>query len=92
MSRYESIVEDPATVMAHLYKLLGEEPFVHEFENLQFDEPQFDESLDMPGLHRVRPRVAATKRDTILPPDLFAQHNRSFWDMPGQNPRRLPIL
>jgi sulfotransferase len=90
--RYESFVEQPGETVRRLYELLGEEPFPHDFESLQYDEPMFDEFLGLPGLHRVRQRVEAKPRQSILPPDLFAQHNRSFWDMPGQNPRKVPLL
>ena len=93
--RYESLVDAPGEVIASLYKHLAEEPFDHNFDQVTFDATvvtSIDEALGMPGLHRIRPRVEAIKRETILPPDLFAQYNRSFWDMPGQNPRGIPIL
>jgi sulfotransferase len=93
--RYESLVGAPGKVIASLYQHLAEEPFDHNFDQVTYESPGatlFDEGLGMPSLHRIRPRVEAIKRETILPPDLFAQYNRSFWDMPGQNPRGIPIL
>jgi sulfotransferase len=90
--RYESIVEQPDEIIRRLYELLAEDHFRHDFNTLEYDEPAYDEQLGLPGLHRVRHRVEATKRLTILPPDLFAQHNRAFWDMPGQNPRGVTLL
>jgi sulfotransferase len=90
--RYESLTEHPAEVMQQLYVLLGQPPFPHDFENLQYDEPEFDEKLGMPGLHQVRRSVEPNKRTTILPPDLFSQNDRCFWDVPGQNPRGVTVL
>lgn len=90
--RYESLTERPAEVMARLYELLGEEPFAHDFEQVAYDEAEFDERLGMPGLHKVAPRVLPNHRETILPADLFSQQDRSFWDVPGQNPRRVIVL
>jgi sulfotransferase len=90
--RYESLTERPAEVIQQLYALLGQPLFPHDFENLQYDEPEFDEKLGMPGLHQVRRRVEPNNRTTILPPDLFSQNDRCFWDVPGQNPRGVTVL
>lgn len=90
--RYESLTEQPGEVMARLYDALGEERFSHDFENVQYEEPEFDKRLEMPGLHEVRPSVRANRRKTILPADLFSQNDRCFWDVPGQNPRGVTVL
>jgi sulfotransferase len=90
--RYESLANDPANTIASLYELLGESGFDHDFERLDYSEHVFDDLLGMPDLHTVRARVEFKERQTILPPSVFAQHNRSFWDMPGQNPRGVPVL
>jgi len=90
--RCESLVEDPEAVIMKVYECLGERTFSGDFDNLQYSEPDFDESVGLPGLHSVRPKVEHIPRRTILPPDLFAEHNRGFWDMPGQNPRGVCVL
>ena len=90
--RYDSLVAQPGEVIARLYELLELPPFPHDFENLEFDEPEFDARMGAPGLHKVRRRVAPKQRTTILPPDVFNQNDRSFWDVPGQNPRGVTIL
>ena len=37
-------------------------------------------ALGLAGLHKVRPKVQATPRRTVLPPDLYAQYAAlSFW-------------
>jgi sulfotransferase len=90
--RYDALTQQPAVVIGRLYELLGQTPFPHDFQNLEFDEPEFDAQLGMPGLHKVRRRVEPNLRTTILPPDLFNQNDRSFWDVPGQNPRGVTTL
>jgi sulfotransferase len=90
--RYDSLVGEPGAVMDQLYELLGLETFPHDFEHLEYEEAEFDARLGIPGLHRVGPRVEPKKRETILPPELFGQYDREFWDMPGQNPRHVKIL
>jgi sulfotransferase len=90
--RYDSLTERPAAVIARFYELLGQPPFAHDFDNLEYDEAEFDAQLGMPGLHKVRRRIEPNQRTTVLPPDLFNQNDRSFWDVPGQNPRGVTIL
>jgi sulfotransferase len=90
--RYDSLTGQPAEVIGRLYELLGQPAFAHDFENLDYDEPEFDNQFGMPGLHRVRSRVEPNRRTTILPPDIFNQNDRSFWDVPGQNPRGVTVL
>jgi sulfotransferase len=90
--RYESLVAQPLTVISRLYRAIAEPPFEHDFEHLEYDEPEFDARLNMPGLHKVGPRVENIKRIPVLPPDLFKHHNRPFWDMPNENPRGVMIL
>jgi sulfotransferase len=90
--RYESLATNPHQVISRLYEELGEDGFTHDFENVDYSSPEFDEMLGLPGFHTVSPRVAYVKRQTILPPDLFAQYDKCFWDEPEQNPRGVTIL
>ena len=90
--RYDSLAAEPGAAMRRFYELLGHPHFAHDFENLELDEPELDAELGMPGLHKVRRRVEPNRRETILPPDIFNQNDRSFWDVPGQNPRGVTVL
>ncbi len=90
--RYESLCENPGEVVGQLYDLLGQSRFPHDFEKLEYDEPEFDAQLGMPGLHAVRARVEPNRRNTVLPPDIFSQNDRCFWELPGQNPRNVVVL
>ena len=77
---YDLLTQRPAEVVPLIYKFLGEEPYAHDYEKLQFDTPAYDEDLGLKGLHKVRERVSFERRETILPPDLFDQYSRlSFW-------------
>jgi len=64
----------------------------HDFERLEFDPPEFDANLGIPGFHRVSGRVRPEKRDTLLPRDIFNQYNEEFWESPEENPRGVVIL
>lgn len=77
---YDLLSNAPDKVMALIYRFLGEEPFEHDFDNVQYDAPEFDAGLGVSGLHRIRSKVAPLPRRTILPPDLFQNYsNMEFW-------------
>jgi len=84
---YESLVANPGETMKRLYDTLGENAFAHDFNSVEYDEPQFDANLGLPGFHRVTGPVRVQTRQTILPPDIFRQYNESFWNAADQNPR-----
>lgn len=88
---YELLSHRPAEVMALLYQFLGEEPFDHDFEAVDYDAPAFDQQLGLTGLHKVHPKVAPRPRQTILPPDLFKRYcNMAFWrDLQGSRAFRI---
>jgi sulfotransferase len=90
--RYESLVGDPASVMAKLYEALNESPFEHDFERVHYEAPEFDGALGTPGLHTVRSKVEAKSRKTLLPPQVFKQFEKGFWDLPNNNPNGVRIL
>jgi sulfotransferase len=78
---YELLAQAPERVMRLVYEFLGESWFDgHDFEQVAYDAPAFDEALGVAGLHRVRPQVGLESRRTILPPDLFEKYAQlSFW-------------
>jgi sulfotransferase len=90
--RYDALCEQPALVVGELYRLLGEPPFAHDFERVEYAEPEFDARLGMPDFHTVASSVRPNRRTTILPTDIFGQHDHSFWDAPGQNPRGVVVI
>lgn len=77
---YDLLAAAPAKVMDLIYDFLGAPRFTHDFDNVVFDEPAFDQNLGLPGLHRVRAKVELQGRRSLLPPDLFARlDDLSFW-------------
>ena len=90
---YELLTARPAEVFNLLYEFLGEEPYAHDFEGVEYDAPQFDAQLGLDGLHRVHPQVAPRPRETVLPPDLFKRYsNMAFWrDLEGSRAFRIVV-
>jgi sulfotransferase len=91
--RYETLTSKPAEAMKAVYDFVGEKPFKHDFDNVEFDAEEFDTRLGTPGLHRVGRKVKAEPRETILPPEIFRRYtNDNFWDDPALNPRGVRIV
>jgi sulfotransferase len=90
--RYDSLCQNPTKTIGQLYELLGEEPFDHDFNHVEYAEESFDAWIGLPGLHTVAPRVTRRYRQTVLPPDLFHRHDNAFWDVQGQNPGGVSII
>jgi sulfotransferase len=80
-------------VLRRLYQELGEAWFDHDFEHVAHDEPDYDDLLGMPGMHKVREKVSPEKRQPSIPPDLFTKYaHLGFWKSPETNVRGVPIL
>lgn len=77
---YELLAKAPEKILPLIYEFLDEPYFEHDFNNVEFDAPEFDEALGVSGLHKVRPQVALQSRRTLLPPDLFKRfQGMDFW-------------
>jgi sulfotransferase len=90
---YDRLASEPEAVLRGLYREIGEPWFAHDFDHVSYDEPDYDDVLGMPGLHKVRERVRLEKRELSIPPDLFAKYSHlSFWKSPEANTRGVSIL
>ena len=77
---YDLLVAEPREVIRLLYQFIGEEPFEHDFDAVEYDAPDFDAQLGVRGLHTVHRKVEPRPRATILPPDLFERYQgMAFW-------------
>lgn len=77
---YRALMEAPAAVLADIYRFCGIADFTHDFNDLSFEGAEFDQHLGAPGLHEVRPTIAARPLPLTLPPDIAARHTGpAFW-------------
>lgn len=91
--QYETLTTEPAKALAAIYDFLGEPIHKHDFEHVEYDARAFDAKAGTPGLHEVRPAVAAIERRTLLPPDLFQRFaNDAFWRDPAQHPAAVHLV
>lgn len=90
---YDELVKRPDKTMRALYAELAEHHFDHDFNNLQYDEPNYDSHIGMPGLHTVRSQVKYQNRLPCIPPDVFSKYAGShFWERAEMNTRKVKIL
>lgn len=90
---YQAFTRAPQQTMSLLYQMLGQEPFAHDFDNVEYTADQFDLPLGAPGLHTVRRRVEWIERQSILPPGLFERFaNDAFWRASEYRARNVPII
>lgn len=83
---YDLLTQAPDKTISLIYQFLEEEPFKHDFANVEYEASEFDNRLNTKGLHQVRPKVEFQPRLTILPPDLFTQYDGlSFWKNPSNS-------
>lgn len=77
---YDLLCQYPARTLELIYQFLGEVPFKHNFEHVDYEESEFDQKLGVKGLHTVRKKVDFKQRRSILPPDLFVKYqDMDFW-------------
>jgi len=90
---YETLTGNPGQAIAAVYDFIGEKPFRHDFESVEFDAAEFDRRLGTPGLHSVGRRVERQERRTILPPALVRKYeNDAFWRDPARIPNKVKVV
>jgi sulfotransferase len=91
---YDLLASRPGEVMPLIYGFIGEEPFEHDFDNVEYEAEDFDSQLLAKGLHTVRGKVELKSRQTILPPDLFKRcQDLVFWhNAQGTKAHRIVVM
>lgn len=77
---YDLLTQHPARTLELIYQFIGEPVFQHDFEQVDYEENEFDQKLGVKGLHAVKKKVEFKARRSILPPDLFMKYqDMDFW-------------
>jgi sulfotransferase len=77
---YDLLTQHPTKTLDLIYQFLGEPAFDHDFNQVDYEESDFDQKLGVKGLHAVKKKVEFKSRRSILPPDLFAKYqDMDFW-------------
>ena len=90
---YDLLAQRPEDCLKLIYEFIGEEWFPHDFESVEYEEPEFDRKLGAPGLHTVKKKVEWNPRQTVLPPDVFDKYAPlAFWrDDTGSRAYRITV-
>lgn len=90
---YDALVREPERTLRRLYRELGEPYYPHDFHNVVYEAPEYDNNLGMPGLHTVHRVVEYRERQPVVPPEIFSKYAKSaFWDNAELNPRGVTVL
>lgn len=82
---YENLCKDPENTMKLIYGFLGIKPFEHDFNNVEYENKNFDIHMGQPGLHTVQKKVQWKDRETILPPSVWKKYSgQEFWRSPKE--------
>ena len=68
--RYEDLCTNPQETLNDVYEYIGEEPFEHDFDNIQKEVVEDDSHFGVYGQHAVRPKLVAPRRsdwEDVLP-------------------------
>lgn len=77
---YDLLAQNPGQTMALVYQFLKLPLYEHDFNNVEYEESEFDQNLGARGLHAVKREVKFTPRRSSLPPDLFEKYSdMAFW-------------
>ena len=68
---YEQLARNPEQMLRALYNFIEEPYYQHDFNDVEASYDEFDDDIQLPGLHRTRKRVEYIERQTIIPPDVW---------------------
>jgi sulfotransferase len=68
---YDTLCKFPDLIMKSIYNFIEEPFFKHDFNNVEASYDEFDEDINLPGLHKTRKKLELIQRETIIPPDIL---------------------
>lgn len=77
---YEQLCKQPLLTMKSLYKFINQPYYDHDFNDVESSYDEFDQDVNLAGLHTTRKSVQWIERPTILPPDIIGHvKNMEVW-------------
>ena len=77
---YDLLTQYPQRSLQLIYTFLDEPAFEHDFDNVDYEEGEFDQALGVKDLHTVRRKVEFKSRRSVLPPELYQKYSEmDFW-------------
>ena len=77
---YDKLAKRPEQTMKEIYQFIGKPYYKHDYDNVEVSYDEFDDDVQLKGLHTTRKKVSYVDRQLIIPPDLAQQYsNYEFW-------------
>lgn len=75
---YDRLAKNPEQIMKALYAFINEPYFEHDFNDVAASYDEFDNDVQLPGLHTTRKTVSFIPRETVIPPDILNMVHANF--------------
>jgi sulfotransferase len=67
---YEQLCKNPEGMMKAIYNFIGQPFYEHDFNDVESSYDEFDDDVNIKGLHTTRKKIEWIEREMILPPDI----------------------
>lgn len=68
---YEQLCKNPEGMMKAIYNFIDQPLYSHNFNDVESSYDEFDDDVNIKGLHTTRKKIEWVERQTILPPDII---------------------
>jgi len=85
---YNNLCKNPENEMRNIYNFLEKPYYSHDFDGVEYSNPEFDLYANIKDLHTVRKKVEYKEQKKVLPPEVWEKYesmNMEFWKR-GHNP------
>ncbi len=79
---YENLCKEPEKTMREVYEFLEKPYYLHDFENIEYSNENFDKACNLKDLHTVKKRVKYQPPRCVLPSEIVQKYkkmNIEFW-------------
>lgn len=77
---YDMLTKDPQGMMRAIYNFIDQPFYQHDFDNVENSFDEYDNDLNLPGLHTVRKKVSYEQKEFLIPPDVIEKFsNLEVW-------------
>jgi sulfotransferase len=77
---YQDLCKQPEAMMKAIYNFIDQPYYAHDFNSVEVSYDEFDQDVNLKGLHTTRKKVEWIERQMILPPDIQQRFsNMEVW-------------
>lgn len=71
---YDQLCKHPGQTMKAIYSFIGEEHYLHNFNDVESHYELFDMDVNLAGMHTTRKKLEWVERSPIIPPDIWEKY------------------